>query len=71
MKKRQSSGELNRQLDFIRPLPKVGIDSPEGPLYVYSGYLFLGSTVSEMVEAEKCPYTREPLSGTPTAQIGR
>ena len=31
---------------------------------------FGGSKVSEMGEAETCPHPREPLSGTPTAQIG-
>ena len=46
------------------------MDSPEGPLQVYGGYLFLRSKVWEMGEAEKCPHPREPLSGTPTAQIG-
>ena len=71
MKKWQSSGELNHPLDFISPLPKVGIDSPEGPLSVSGSYLFLGSTVSEMWEAENCPHPREPLNGTPTAKIGR
>ena len=45
------------------------MDSPEGPLPVSGGYLFLGSTVSEIGEAEKCSHPREPLSGTPTAQI--
>ena len=43
---------------------------PEGPLQVSSGCVFLGLKVSEMGEAEKCPHPREPLSGTPTAQIG-
>ena len=38
----QSSGELNWPLDFQGPLPKVGTDSPEGPLSVSGGYLFLG-----------------------------
>ena len=51
------------------PFPKAGRDGPEGPLSVSSGYLFLGSTVSDMGEAKKCPNLREPLSGTPTAQI--
>ena len=30
----------------------------------------LGSTVSEMGEAEKCPNPRKPISGNPTAKIG-
>ena len=47
------------------------MDSPEGTLQVSGGYLFLGSKVSEMGEAEKCHHPREPLSGTPTAQIER
>ena len=51
---------------FQGPLPKVGTDSPEDPLPVSNVYLFLGSKVSEMGEAEKCPHPREPL----TAQIG-
>ena len=47
-------------------------NNPEGLLPVSDGYLFLCSTltVSEMGETEKCPYPREPLSGTPTAKIG-
>ena len=63
-------GELNWPLDFQGPLPKEGTDSPEGPLSVSGGYLFLGSKVWEMGEAEKCPHPREPRSETPTAQIG-
>ena len=51
------------------PLSEVGMDSPEGPLPAPGGYLFLGSTVSKMWEAEKCPHPRVPLSGTPTAHI--
>ena len=70
VKEGQSSGELNWPLDFQGPLPKVGTDSPEGPLSVSGGYLFLGSKVWEMGEAEKCPHPREPRSETPTAQIG-
>ena len=31
---------------------------------------FWGQKVSEMGEAEKCLNPREPLSGTPTTQIG-
>ena len=31
---------------------------------------FFGAKVSEMGEAEKYPHPREPLSCTPTAQIG-
>ena len=46
------------------------MDSPEGTLQVSGGYLLLRSKVWEMGEAEKCPHPREPLSGTPTAQIG-
>ena len=70
MKKWQSSGELNWVQDFEEPLPKVERGSHEGPLPISSGYLFLGLTVSEMGEFEKCPHPREPLSGTPKAQIG-
>ena len=66
----QISGELNRPFDFIRILPKVGTDSPEGPLQVSSVCLFLGQKIWEIGEAEKCPHSREPLSGTPSAQIG-
>ena len=32
--------------------------------------VFGGLKVSEMREVEKCPHPWEPLSGTPTAQIG-
>ena len=70
MKKWQSSGGLNWPWGFQRPLPNVKTDSLEGPLSVSGGYLFLGSKVWEMGEAEKCPHPREPLSETPTAQIG-
>ena len=55
---------------FQGPLPRVWTDSLERPFPVSSGYLFLGLKVSEIGEAEKCPHPREPLSGTPTAQIG-
>ena len=48
----------------------VGTGIHLGPLPVSSGYLFWGSTVSEMGESEKCLRPREPLSGTPTALIG-
>ena len=35
------------------------------------GYFFGGGgKILEIGEAEKCPNPREPLSGTPTAQIG-
>ena len=47
----------------------MGTDSPEGPFSVSGGYLFLGSNVWEIGEAEKCPHPREALSETPTAQI--
>ena len=69
VKKWQSSGELIG-LRASWGLSKVETDSPEGPLPGFSGYLFLGSKVSEIRESEKCPHPREPLSGTPTAQIG-
>ena len=72
VKKWQSSGELNWPWGFPRPFPYVGSDSPEVlsrfPVFVC---LFLGSKVLEMGKAEKCPHPREPLSGTPTAQIVR
>ena len=55
MKKWQSSGELNWPYGFQRPLPKVGTDSLEGPLPVFSVYLCLGSKVLEMGEAESVP----------------
>ena len=42
VKEVQSSGELNWPKVFQRPLLKVGSDSPEGPLPVSSGCLFLG-----------------------------
>ena len=45
------------------------MDSPEGPLPSPGGYLFLGSQISEIGWAEKCPQPRVPLSGTPTAHI--
>ena len=48
----------------------VDWDIPESPLPVSCSYLFLGSKVSQMGEAEKCPHPRESLSGTPTAEIG-
>ena len=70
VKKWQSSGELNWPWGFPRPLPKVRTDSLEGPLPVSSVCLSLGSKFSEIGEAEKRPHPREPLSGTPTAQIG-
>ena len=70
VKKWQSSGELNWPYSLEGPLPKVETDSPECSLRICGGYLFWGSNVSEMGGAEKCPYPREPLSGTPTAQIG-
>ena len=57
-------------LGLKRDLPKVGTENPECPLPVSSVYLFLGSKQSEIGEAEKCPNPKEPLSGTPTAQIG-
>ena len=64
----QSLGELKWPLDLEGPLPKVGTDSLEGPLQVFRGYLFLGSKV--LGEAEKWAHPREPVSCTPTAQIG-
>ena len=70
VKKWQSSGELNWPWSFPRPFPKVGSDSPEGPLPVSSVCLFLGSKFSEIEEPENSSHPREPLSGTPTAQIG-
>ena len=70
VKKWQNSGELNWPKGFHRPLPYVGINSPEVPLTVSSVYLFWGSKVSAIGKTEKCPHLREPLSGTPTAQIG-
>ena len=53
------------------PLPKVGTDSPEGPLPVFRCLSVLGSKVLEMGEAENCPNPKEPLSGIPTVQIER
>ena len=47
------------------------MDSPEGTLQVYGGYLFWGSKFSEIEELEKSPHLREPLGATPTAQIER
>ena len=58
------------------------MDSSMGLLPVSCVYLFLGSKVSEMGKAEKCPHPREmgkaekcphprePLSGTPKAEYG-
>ena len=70
VKKWQSSGELNWPWGFQRTHPMVGTESPEGTLPVSGVCLFLGSKVQEIREAEKCLHPREPLSGTPTAQIG-
>ena len=47
------------------------MDSPEGHLQASSVCLFLGSKFSEIEESEKCDDSKEPLSGTPTAQIER
>ena len=44
--------------------------SRKRPTGLMTCLIFWGSKVSEMGEAEKCPNHREPLSGTPTAQIG-
>ena len=71
VKKWQSSGGLNWPWGFQRPLPKVRTDSLEGLFPVSSDCLYLGSKFSEIGEVEKCPHPREPLSGTPTAQIER
>ena len=40
VKKWQSSGELNWPWGFPRPIPKVGTDSPEGPLPISSVCFF-------------------------------
>ena len=40
-----------------------GASSQDKKGYFWGGILEIG-------EAEKCPHPREPLSGTPTAQIG-
>ena len=69
VKKWQNSGELNWLRGFQRPLPKGGTDSPGGPLPVSSVSLFLGLKFSEIEEPEQSPHPREPLRGTPTAQI--
>ena len=53
------------------PFLKVGTCSHEAPLTVSCGNLFLGSTVSEMGESEKCLHPREPLSGNPYSQNRR
>ena len=70
VKKWQNSGELNWASGFEGPLLKVGTGSHEGILSAPGGSLFFGANVSEMGKAEKCPHPREPLSGTPTTQIG-
>ena len=57
-------------LGLIWASPRDKTDSPEGPLPVLSGYLFIVSKLSEMGEL-KCPHPRDPLRGTPTDQIGR
>ena len=49
----QSSGELNWPWGFPKPFPKVGSQSPEGPLQVSGVCLFLGSKFSEIEEPEK------------------
>ena len=52
VKKWQSSGELVWALAFQGPLPKVGTDSPKGPLPAPGSSLCLGPTVSEMRESK-------------------
>ena len=46
------------------------MDSLESHFPVSGVCLFWGSKFSKIEEVEKCPHPREPLSGTPTAQIG-
>ena len=46
------------------------MDSPECTLQVSGGYLFLGSKVSEMGEAEKCPHPTKWYPYNPNWKVG-